>query len=189
MFLARRVFLVLLVGMPFATGMAQARVASDTGSALRLGDTVQALMVNPTDPRGGLTLCQGTIGALRTDTIYVTRSTACGPRYIEKADLRRLNVARGERGSRVEHLRNGMLVGGLLGAGVSAAVVAGSPCSTCDGITPALAAAGGGSLGALAGGVIGLLLPAGPRWLNVEDPPAIRIARYAVRPALHIAVR
>lgn len=147
-------------------------------------------MANPTSPRAIETTCVGTVGAMRPDTIYVTRSDACGPRYIERMDLRSLRVARGTAGSRLQHMANGMLIGGVLVGGASAVIVAGSQCSNCgEEFPPIFAAALGGAVGMFAGGLFGFALPAGPRWLNVTDLPAIRIAGYAVRPAINLAVR
>lgn len=181
------VFVSIATAAPFAAGIAQARTAPDTSTALRLGDTVQVRARNPTSPLGIETTCVGAVGALRPDTIYVTRSNACGPRHIERVDLKSLRVARGSAGSRLDHLAKGMLIGGMVTGVASAAIVAGSPCSVCDDDYPLVfAAALGGAVGVLAGGLLGLALPAGPRWLNVSDPPAIRIAGYTLRPGLQI---
>lgn len=179
-------FVIVAAAAPFALACAQAPKMRDTSTALRLGDTVQVRMVNLTSPRATGTTCVGTVGAMRPDTIYVTRSDACGPRYIERTDLRSLRVARGTAGSRLQHTATGMLIGSALVGGASAIIAAGQQCSGCDEFPPVFAADVGGAVGMSAGGLLGGALPAGPRWLNVSDPPAIRIAGYTLRPGLQI---
>jgi hypothetical protein len=151
----------------------------------RAGDHVRVRVTSPPDGPVGLQ-CEAPVAAVVADTLALARAGRCPA----GAYVGRVEVWRGDRGSRAAHASVGLVGGAVLG-GLAGRLIVGDGCRVagCDGGTSvAIFTVLGGAAGALVGGVVGALLPAGPQWVPAGGARPVRVAGLAVRPALRVAL-
>lgn len=175
--------LALILALGGATGEAlQAQGAPPAGarplsSPLRVGERVRFRIADSTAPETRRR-CEGRVAGLAGDTVVIAEAYRCPSGRVDA--LPPLRVARGDRGSRVGHTLLGMLGGAALGALAGAAYAGdgcrGPGCAPADGaFAAAVVTTVWGAAGALVGGVVGLVRPAGPRWVAVDGVPPLRV--------------
>jgi hypothetical protein len=156
---------------------------------VRAGDLVR-LRTRQRDAHGHGYRCEGRVSAIAADTLMVSSTSRWGgcPRQLyAPGDVASLDVARGNRGSRLAHVGIGVLAGSLL-AGTIAWAAIGDDCgqSNCgdDELVAVVVAFLGVVVGGTTGAVVGLALPAGPKWAPVPTDTPLRVAGLAVRPSI-----
>jgi len=170
----------LLVATSFA---APARAQN----APRAGEIVEARIVGPSDPMLGH-FCIAPVGGAVGDTLLLARTANCS----SGSHLARVRVSRGDYGGRFEHTALGLLIGAVTG-GLIGRIAAGNGCADsgpCDDAGFAIGAITvvGVGTGALIGVVAGAVMPAGPRWVDVEGDRAIRVGSLDLRPAVRVSL-
>lgn len=141
---------------------------------LRVGAQIRFQPVNA----AGAESCVGNIIGRAQDTLLVAQNPKCRPGAFGSGDIRNLQVAGEDHGSRSRHLRSGLLTGALAG-GLVGFAGAGGGCkgSGCDDPGfPIVAVALGTAVGELIGAVIGLGMQAGHEWRAVPVTPDLKIA-------------
>ena len=163
------------------------RVAAQEEVTALPGERLQFDVVGPSTPPLRAR-CSGRIVSAALDTLIVASSGEC-KRGSYLADLR---VVRGDRGSRATHVTLGAFAGGALGALVARLTgvqCGGQPCvggergrvSTSKLFTMA-------GVGALAGGSVGFVWPAGPVWVRAGASRPVRVGGYEERSSIEISI-
>jgi hypothetical protein len=154
--------------------LAAPRVAAQTEAAAELGEVVRFQIVGPSAAPVGKR-CSGRATSAALDTLIVSSVEDCS----RGSYLANLQVVRGDRGSRWTHVGYGALAGGVVGA-----VLMEWKGKQCNGRTCVDGERGnvsGGRLlagalaGALPGGVVGFVFPAGPVWVRAGLARPLRV--------------
>lgn len=165
------------------------RAAGQESPSLRPGDRVEVRIVAPAAAITDVP-CAAFVADAQRDTLRLDRSDRC-PRGAYLADIR---VARPGGGSRLTHTVLGTLFGAVVG-GVIASAGSGSGCRTdlcnpADGRYAAGAKATAGVVtGAVVGGLLGLALPAGARWVDAGRARPVLVSSLGLRPGLEVSGR
>lgn len=154
--------------------------------APRVGELVEARIVGEPDSLTRLP-CSAWIGAVAGDTLVLNRSASCA-----RGDhVARVRVYTDDRGSRLKHTGIGFLAGAVTG-GIMGRLAAGDGCAVrgCDdgdfvvGVLTML----GTLTGAAVGVVVGVAMPAGRRWVQLQGERPIRAAALDLRPAVRVSL-
>lgn len=165
---------MVLVILPATRAGAQTEVTVLPGEPLRLE------IVGPsTAPVGAH--CSGRVMSAAQDTLVVATAGSCR----QGSYLAKLQVIRGDRGSRVTHVGLGAFVGGLTGM-IAARAMTKKDANTGE-ISRGKMWAGLG-VGGLAGGAVGYVLPAGPMWVRAGSPRPLRVSGVDLRPGFEVAI-
>ena len=175
---------MFVAGALTATSFGAAARAQD---APRAGEIVEARIVGPSDPMLGH-FCIAPVGGVVRDTLLLARSANCS----SGSHLARVRVSRGDAGGRFEHAALGLLIGAVTG-GVIGRIAAGNGCTNsgpCDDAGFAIGAITvvGVGTGALIGVVAGAIMPAGPRWVDVQGDRPIRVGGLDLRPVVRVSL-
>ena len=155
--------------------------------APRVGELVEARIVGPADTVAGQ-LCRAWIGAFAGDTLVLNRSASCA----RGTRLARVRVYSDDHGSRLKHTGIGFLAGAVAG-GVFGRIVAGNGCGSAGfcgddaGYAIGIITMVGTAAGALVGTVLGVAMPAGRRWIQLDGERPIRVGALELRPALRVS--
>lgn len=153
----------------------------------RVGELVEARIVGPSDSLAGKR-CTAWIGAVAGDTLLLNRSASCAP----GSHLARIRAHTDDRGSRLKHAGVGLLAGALVGGSIGR-IMAGDGCTRPGGCDDREFAIGvitlaGTVTGGLVGGLLGLAMPAGRRWIEMRGERPIRVGAVDVRPAIRVSL-
>jgi hypothetical protein len=120
--------------------------------------------------------CDGNIVGLARDTVLVEQNKACIQEAYNQGEIRTLEVARGNRGSRWAHVGLGFF-GGAFGGGIIGDLSAPHRSASCSDLCSAsgLYVIAGVLVGSVGGGLLGLAWPAGPAWHPVPFSPNLTI--------------
>jgi hypothetical protein len=169
---------LLLLVVPSARSAAQTNIPVERGAPVR----VRSIALSVPDQEG---VCEGRVPAIRRDTLLLGRPFGCP----KGSYLARVRVARGNHGSRLAHVGLGLLLGGLAG-GVIARIAVDDRCTVGDCTDNRFAAAiktvFGATLGGATGLTVGVLLPAGPRWVDVGVRP-VQVGAFILHPGLQVS--
>jgi len=184
--------------LAFALGAPAWARAQDTTTAVA-ATTVAAtdrvrLRVATRDTRGRAIQCEARVSTWQADTLVLTNTSrwaGCPSLVYPPGGVTSLEVAHGSRGSRAVHTVVGLLVGAAAGGTVGRLFAgAATDCvnSSCDdgGLAEFVFTFAGIALGGGIGGVAGLALPAGPRWVTVPTGGPVRVAGLQLQPALRV---
>jgi len=135
----------------------------------------------PLDTHARPRRCSARVVRLAGDTVVVGATAGQCPRGdVPATTITALEVARGSHGSRLAHTVVGMVVGATVG-GLAGRLYAGNGCQSsvpqCDdgGFAIGVITLLGVGVGAVGGGFVGLVLPAGPRWVPTFGTPPLRV--------------
>jgi len=154
------------------------RAAAQTEVTVLPGEPLRLEVVGPAGAPVGAH-CSGRVTSAAQDTLIVVAGGSCA-RGSYLADLQ---VIRGDRGSRVDHVALGALAGGLVGALVGRKGAKDSYGNISRGKMWA-----GMAVGAAAGGAAGYAFPAGPLWVRAGTPRPLRVIGLNVTPGVEVAV-
>jgi len=154
------------------------RVDAQSEVAVLPGEPLRLEVVGPAGAPVGAH-CSGRVTSAAQDTLIVVAGGSCA-RGSYLADLQ---VIRGDRGSRVDHVALGALAGGLVGALVGRKGAKDSYGNISRGKMWA-----GMAVGAVAGGAAGYAFPAGPLWVRAGTPRPLRVIGLNVTPAVEVAI-
>jgi len=154
------------------------RAAAQTEVTVLPGEPLRLEVVGPAGAPVGAH-CSGRVTSAAQDTLIVVAGGSCA-RGSYLADLQ---VIRGDRGSRVDHVALGALAGGLVGALVGRKGAKDSYGNISRGKMWA-----GMAVGAAAGGAAGYAFPAGPLWVRAGTPRPLRVIGLNVTPAVEVAI-
>ena len=157
------------------------RVAAQADVTALPGEVVRVQVVGPAGAPVG-TRCSGRVTSAAQDTLLVMAGGGCA----RGSYLANMQVIRGDRGSRLDHIGYGAIAGGVLGALLGK--VTSKTTYNSDGQVNRGKMWAGLMVGALAGGAAGYAFPSGPRWVRVGAPGPIRVIGLNVRPGLEIAL-
>jgi len=157
------------------------RVAAQTEVTVLPGEPLRLEVVGPSSAPVGKR-CSGRVTSVAQDTLVVLSGGDCA-RGSYLADL---HVIRGDRGSRVDHVGLGVLVGGALGA---LSVRLGNNRDPNTGQLQRGKLWTFLGLGALAGGAAGYAFPSGPAWVHAGSPRPLRVVGMELRPGLEVSLR
>jgi hypothetical protein len=175
--------------MLFAAGLLVAHDAAAQSGPLHVGDRLRFRRADGAATRRPW--CMGRLTAHAGDTLVLIDAGRCLRGTVPAGAVADLSVARGDRGPRSTHAFLGFL-GGAAAGGLLARLAAGDGCRVpgCGpdgGYAVAILTTLGVGAGAVVGGVVGLALPAGPRWVPVGPARPVRVAGLALRPGLRLA--
>ncbi len=164
-----------------------------TGRDVRVGDRARIRTVGR-DANGWRVDCEGRVTAIVGDTVVIenaSRWSGCPRKLYDASELSQTEFAYRSRGSRVLHTVAGTGIGAAVGVVGGLLSYGGTDCAfgDCDEEYAGIATVLFGMLGGAAGGVIGLLMPAGPRWEALRTLAPVRVAGLAVRPSVRLRVR
>jgi len=145
------------------------------------GEPLRLEVVGPASAPIG-TRCSGRVTNVAQDTLLVVAGGTCA----RGSYLAKLQVIRGDRGSRLDHIAFGALGGGLIGAIVGKAVS--KTTYNSNGQVNRGKMWAGAALGAAAGGTAGYFFPAGPAWVRAGSPRPLRVIGMNLQPGLEVAV-
>lgn len=152
----------------------------------RGGELVEARIVGQADSVLGQ-VCSAWLGAVAGDTLVLNRSTSCA----KGSHVARVRVYTDDHGSRLKHAGVGLLSGAVAG-GLLGALAAGDGCRIdgCDdgGLAVAVITTAGTVAGGLIGVVVGVAMPAGRRWIQLDGERAIRVGSVDLRPAMRVSL-
>jgi len=154
------------------------RAAAQTEVTVLPGEPLRLEVVGPAGAPVGAH-CSGRVTSAAQDTLIVVAGGSCA-RGSYLADLQ---VIRGDRGSRVDHVALGALAGGLVGALVGRKGAKDSYGNISRGKMWA-----GMAVGAAAGGAAGYAFPSGPLWVRAGTPRPLRVIGLNVTPGVEVAV-
>ena len=154
------------------------RVAAQTEVTVLPGEPLRLEVVGPASAPVG-TRCSGRVTSAAQDTLIVMTGGSCA----RGSYLARLQVIRGDRGSRATHTGFGAFLGGLAGA-----IVARAGSKDANGNISRGKMWAGLGIGAAAGGAAGYVLPAGPLWVRAGTPRPLRVIGVNVTPGVEVAV-
>jgi hypothetical protein len=173
----RSLSLVALLALLSAT-----RVDAQTEVTVLPGEPLRLEVVGPASAPVG-THCSGRVTSVAQDTLLVIAGGNCA-RGSYLADLQ---VIRGDRGPRSEHVGLMALAGGTLGAILGR--YTGKTTYSSSGQPNRGKMWTGLALGTLAGGAAGFALPAGPLWVRAGTPRPLRvIGGLNLTPGLEVAL-
>jgi hypothetical protein len=163
--------------------------AQDTTAAVRPGTLVR-LRTRQADVHGHAVRCEARVSEVRGDTLTVTnvsRWGGCPRQTYAPSDVASLEISRGHRGSRLAHAGLGLLGGAIVGATLGWALI-GDGCETsgCDDgdFAVAIVTFLGVVTGGVTGTIVGVALPAGPKWAPLPADTPVRVAGLALRPSI-----
>jgi len=169
--------------------LAEPAQAQDTTAAVRPGTLVR-LRTRRADAHGHAVRCEARVSEVRGDTLTVTnvsRWGGCPRQTYAPSDVASLEVSRGHRGSRLAHAGIGLLGGALVGGTLGWALI-GDGCETsgCDDgdLAVAIVTFLGVVTGGVTGTIVGVALPAGPKWAPLSADTPVRVAGLALRPSV-----
>jgi uncharacterized protein YcfJ len=177
-----------------ASAEAQMTASSDSLSRPAIGDRV-SLRTQPLGERRARAQCDARVTGVSRDTLllaHTNSSRLCPPWVYAPEQIATLQVAAGrDRGSRAGHAFLGLGAGAVIGGVAGFAIGHASECSGCDfnGLVTAVGVIAGGSLGGLTGLIVGLAVPAGPRWRNVPVTGPVQVTRAPGGPELRVGLR
>ncbi|MGI9089859.1 MAG: hypothetical protein ACR2GG_02010 [Gemmatimonadaceae bacterium] len=178
-----------------AAATAGAQQSAPSSSALAVGDEIRLRTV-VFDTTGSGVTCDASVASVKADTAVLDQAAArrflrpslvCPSHAFAPGDITELSVVRGDRGSRLSHAGLGAVAGAFLG-GVYARISTSGGGPNRNHEDDGIIAVVGVEIGALAGGLVGLALPAGKRWERVRNIPPIRIARFTLHPGVRVAM-
>ena len=160
------------------TLLSATRAAAQTEVTVLPGEPLRLEVVGPAGAPVGAH-CEGRVTSAAQDTLIVVAGGSCA-RGSYLADLQ---VIRGDRGSRLDHVAMGALAGGLVGALIGRKGAKDAYGNVSRGKLWAGLAAGGA-----VGGAVGYAFPAGPLWVRAGTPRPLRVIGLNVTPGVEVAV-
>lgn len=157
------------------------RLAAQTEVTVLPGEPLRLQIVGPSSAPVGAR-CAGRVTSAAQDTLIVVTGGSC----THGSYLAALQVIRGDRGSRGAHVGFGVLLGGAAGAIAGGAI--GKTTYNSNGQINRGPMWAGLAVGALGGGVVGYVFPAGPRWVRAGTPRPLRVIGLNVTPGLEVAL-
>jgi len=180
--LSRRFWLTLLLVI-----LSAPRVAAQDEASAELGEVVRFDIVGPSTAPVGKR-CSGRATSAALDTLIISWAEQCS----RGSYLANLQVVRGDRGSRATHVGYGVVAGGVIGAIVMAwkgKQCSGRPCADGErGTVSSGRLLMGAAAGALPGGAVGWVLPAGPVWVRAGLARPLRVVGLEARPSLRVSL-
>ncbi|MGI8508397.1 MAG: hypothetical protein ACR2MQ_03640 [Gemmatimonadaceae bacterium] len=164
-------------------------------SGLRAGNKIRFRTI-AYDAAGHTTVCRASVAEISGDTVvlgaavnrqFLRPALSCPLHTFLPGEITEASVLRGNRGSRLGHAGLGALTGAVAGAIFARVSNSRRPAGSNhedDGIIAALSI----EAGTVAGGLVGVLLPAGERWERIRNIPPVRVAGLALRPGVRVAV-
>ena len=165
----------LLVVLSATRVDAQSEVAVIPGEPLRLE------VVGPAGAPIGAR-CSGRVINAAQDTLIVASAGACK----QGSYLASLQVIRGDRGSRTDHMAYLAMGGGVVGL-VAGKLIGGTSYNKNGTVNRSKLWVGAG-IGAAAGGVAGYMWPSGPQWVRVSTPRPLRVSSVNLRPGMEVSL-
>lgn len=159
-----------------ATPSATPQAAETSG--LHAGDRI-VMRTLAFDTAGSSTTCRASVTRVSGDTAvldeavnpqFLRRSRGCPSHTFLPGEITELSVIRGDRGSRVVHTVLGALTGAAAGAIYATVSSNRRPAGSNhedDGLIAVLSV----EVGAVAGGLVGIFLPAGNKWERIRHIP------------------
>jgi hypothetical protein len=157
------------------------RLAAQTEVTVLPGEPLKLEVVGPASGPVGAR-CAGRVTSAAQDTLVVVAGGGCA----RGSYLANVQVIRGDRGARLDHVGLGALAGGLLGA--LAGRVGSKTTYNSNGQVNRGRMWAGLAVGAAAGAAVGYALPSGPRWVRVGAPQPLRVIGMNLQPGLEVAV-
>lgn len=164
-------------------------------SGLRAGSEIRFRTI-AYDTAGHTTTCRGSVADISGDTAvlgaavnrqFLRPALNCPSHAFLPGEITEASVLVRNRGSRLGHAGLGALTGAVVGAIYARISTSRGPSDRShedDGILAVVSV----EAGAVAGGLVGLLLPAGEQWKRIGNIPPIRIAGLALQPGVRVAV-
>lgn len=164
-------------------------------SGLRAGSKIRFRTI-AYDTAGRTTTCRASVAAISGDTAVLGPAVnrqllrparSCPSHTFLPGEITEASVLRGNRGSRLGHAGLGALTGAVAGAIYARISTSRRPAGSNhedDGILAIVSI----EAGTVAGGLVGLFLPAGEQWKQIRNIPPIRIAGLALHPGVRVAV-
>jgi hypothetical protein len=163
------------------TLLSAARLQAQAEVTVLPGEPLKLEVVGPSSGPVGAR-CSGRVTSAAQDTLIVVAGGSCA----RGSYLANLQVIRGDRGSRLDHIGFGALGGGLIGA--LAGRIGSKTTYNSNGQVNRGRMWVGLGIGAAAGAAVGYALPAGPRWVPVGSPQPLRVIGVNLQPGLEVAV-
>lgn len=163
------------------TILSATRLAAQSEVTVLPGEQLKLEVVGPASGPVG-TRCAGRVTSAAQDTLIVVAGGSCA----RGSYLANLQVIRGDRGSRLDHIGIGAGAGGLLGAIVGR--VGTKTTYNSNGQVNRGRMWAGLGIGAAVGAAVGYALPSGPRWVPVGSPQPLRVIGMNLQPGFEVAV-
>ena len=162
--------------------LSASRLAAQTEVTVLPGEPLKLEVVGPSGAPIGAR-CSGRVTSAAQDTLLVIAGGNCA----RGSYLARLQVIRGDRGSKLDHVGLGAIAGGFVGALIGK--VSGKTTYNSNGQVNRGRMWAGLATGAVIGGAAGYAFPSGPAWVRAGSPRPLRIIGLNVRPGVEVAVR